>query len=550
MDRKSVIDAITKGSPNRLRHKYFEKNHPDILRVILDYTVSMPDLDFKWRVWHWVNDQPGYMLCSCGNRVSPHVVVADGYRRFCSAKCAANDPVLRDSARATLLDKYGVDHYSKTADYADKVKKTTKERYGVDNYSKTKEFRKKLRETSLTKWGVESYTQTEDYVRKTKESNVKRWGVDSYLKTEEGQLRIKAAVKSRLGVETILGDEAFRAANFQIASDPLYVKYIGDSVSLFTCDLGQVHEFEISTDNYYGRLRSGNHLCTICNPVSSSRSFKEVEFRRFIMDAYSGEVVANHRDGLELDIFLPALSLGFEFNGVYWHSDRLRDKDYHARKTDHFAEKGIRVVHVWEDDWTLRGDIVRSQVRNMLGLTEIKVHARTCEVRVVPKRHCLDFLETNHIQGSAASEVKLGLYHSGTLVSVMTFDRWEGRKKMGTGEYNLNRFCTLTDHSVPGAASKLLTHFIRAHRPKRIISYADRDWSSGRLYDTLGFTKVGTTKPDYKYVVGGRRTHKSRFRKSRLKNKGTERTQTDLMGLPRTWDTGKMKYEMLRSVII
>jgi hypothetical protein len=268
------------------------------------------------------------------------------------------------------------------------------------------------------------------------------------------------------------------------------------------------------------------------------------------MENYKGEVVANYRDSLELDIYLPALSLGFEFNGVYWHSDKLRDRDYHVRKTDHFAEKGIRVVHVWEDDWTIKGDIIRSQVKNMLGLTPIKVHARACEVRVVPKRQCLDFLDANHIQGSVASDVKLGLYHSGNLVSVMTFDRWEGRKKMSPGDYNLNRYCTLIDHTVPGGASKLLAHFIRTHNPKRLISYADRDWSGGKLYETLGFKKVGTTKPDYKYVVSGRRTHKSRFRKSRLKNQGTERSQTAKMGLPRTWDTGKMKYELRTGVII
>jgi hypothetical protein len=115
---------------------------------------------------------------------------------------------------------------------------------------------------------------------------------------------------------------------------------------------------------------------------------------------------------------------------------------------------------------------------------------------------------------------------------------------MSPGDYNLNRYCTLIDHTVPGGASKLLAHFIRTHNPNRVISYADRDWSGGKLYETLGFKKVGTTKPDYKYVVSGRRTHKSRFRKSRLTKQGTERSQTAKMGLPRTWDTGKLKYEM------
>ena len=545
MDRESVIEEITGGSPNRLRQAYFERHHPETLRVILDFTRDMPDLAFKWRVWHWVNDRPGYVLCPCGRRVTPHTILADGYRRFCSAKCAANDPGLRESARATLVERYGVTHYAKTSDFAEKVRATSRERYGVDNYSKTEEYRRKSRETSMARWGVDSFTKTDEYVRKAKEAYVRRWGVDSYLRSEEGRARMRKAILDRTGSDSVLKDETFRARNFAIASDPHYVRYLGGGVSLFRCDLSGGHEFEINTDNYFGRRKAGNPLCTVCNPISSSASLKETALRDFIDSIYQGEVVATHRDGMELDIYLPGVAIGFEMNGLYWHSDRCRDDDYHAKKSDHFRQKGIRVVHVWEDDWAMRGEIIRSQVRNLLRLSQAKIHARKCSVREIPTGECRRFMESNHIQGHVASSVKLGLYHGGTLVSAMTFDRYEGRKKMGAGEYNLNRFCNLLGHSVPGAASRLLSHFIRRHQPSRIISYADRDWSEGGLYEKLGFSLVAVTPPDYKYVVGGRRVHKSRFRKSRLRYSTTEREYSEEVGIPRVWDCGKLKFEML-----
>jgi hypothetical protein len=42
---------------------------------------------------------------------------------------------------------------------------------------------------------------------------------------------------------------------------------------------------------------------------------------------------------LEIDIYLPELKLGFEFNGLYWHSNKFKEKNYHLNKTDWFKEK-------------------------------------------------------------------------------------------------------------------------------------------------------------------------------------------------------------------
>lgn len=80
----------------------------------------------------------------------------------------------------------------------------------------------------------------------------------------------------------------------------------------------------------------------------------------------------------------------------------------------------------------------------------------------------------------------------------MTFDQFEGRKKMKDVEWNLNRFCNKVGHSVIGGASKLLKYFIKNYETKRIISYADRDWSIGSLYENIEFIKINESGPDYK----------------------------------------------------
>ena len=111
-------------------------------------------------------------------------------------------------------------------------------------------------------------------------------------------------------------------------------------------------------------------------------------------------------------------------------------------------------------------------------------------------------------------------------------------------EWNLNRFCNKLNYSVTGGASKLLKYFVDNYEPRRVISYADRDWSTGNLYKKLGFVLVSETKPDYKYVINGVRKHKSGFRKSKLKYTQSESSFMLSNGVPKVWDCGKLKFEI------
>ena len=66
----------------------------------------------------------------------------------------------------------------------------------------------------------------------------------------------------------------------------------------------------------------------------------------------------------ELDIYIPELRKGIEFNGDYWHSNRglsrsrLRKgwpkediNNYHQLKKEFFTAKGINYIEIWEKDW-------------------------------------------------------------------------------------------------------------------------------------------------------------------------------------------------------
>jgi hypothetical protein len=212
-------------------------------------------------------------------------------------------------------------------------------------------------------------------------------------------------------------------------------------------------------------------------------------------------------------------------------------------KTNYFKEKGIKIIHIWEDDWTLRRNIIESQINNLLKINSGKIFARKCIVKEVCVKDCKKFLNENHIQGSVSSQIKIGLYFEDELVSIMTFNNSEGRKKMENGGYNLNRFCNKCGVNVIGGASKLLSYFIKNYEVKRIVSYADKDWSIGNLYEILGFINVGGNGPDYKYIVDNQRVHKSRYKKSKLKTTLTEAKQMEINGFHKIYDCGKLKFE-------
>ena len=504
--------------------------------------------------------------CKCCN-----CVIDISYRKYfasiskggfftCSSECA------KEKRKITNLKKYGTEYISQSNKIKEKVKETNLKKYGCENVFSSNEIKNKIKKSNLEKYGFESASKSEIIKEKIINSNIKRYGglgfgsIEINKKIQDTNLfkygfefaSKSEIIKERLienniekyGVNDIQKNEKFRKNNYEIAKNINYIKYIGNRISLFSCDLKKDHKFEIHKDNYYNRLVDGNPLCTICYPISEQNSLKEIELLEFIKSIYSSIILPGYRDILEIDIYLIDLKLGFEFNGLYWHSEEYKDKDYHLNKLNWFKKKGIHIINIWEDDWNLKKDIIKSQIKNYLGLTENKIMARKCVIKEVKDSN---FLNENHIQGNVASVVKLGLFYNDVLVSLMTFDNFEGRKKMEIGGWNLSRFCNKLNTSVIGGASKLLSYFIKKYRPLRIISYADKSWSQGNLYYTLGFKLVSETQPDYKYIINGIRENKTSYKKSKLIKEGFTGTEKQIMenlGYNRIYDCGKMKFEI------
>ena len=257
-------------------------------------------------------------------------------------------------------------------------------------------------------------------------------------------------------------------------------------------------------------------------------------------------------NGMEIDIFIPPLKLGIEYNGLRWHSEEFgKDHRYHLDKLNKCNEKGIKLIHIFEDEWVNHREICESKLKQICGLnTNPKIYARKCEIREISdKTEAYEFLDKNHIQGRTVCTIALGAYYQNNLIGVMTF------KKEKEGYWDLNRFATDINYQCVGIGGKLFKYFTRNYPFIEIKSFADRRWTTdptNNLYTKLGFAFDSFVPPTYWYhnpkINPYIRFHKFGFRKQHLhKQYGlpltmTEREMTKTLGYTRIWDCGLIKY--------
>lgn len=231
----------------------------------------------------------------------------------------------------------------------------------------------------------------------------------------------------------------------------------------------------------------------------------------------------------EIDLYSPKCNIAIEYDGLYWHNEKNVDRNYHLLKTEMCEKQGIQLIHIFEDEWMQNQELIKSRLKSLFGIIENKIFARKCTICSVSFIDSKNFLEKNHIQGNCTSKYRYGLYYNDELVSLMTFGA--KRKNLGSkseeDSYELLRFCNKLNTTVIGGASKLLKYFIKTHNPKEIISYCDRRWSQGGMYEKLGFKLDHVSQPNYYYVINGKRENRFKYRKSELIKQGFDKDKSE-----------------------
>ena len=305
-------------------------------------------------------------------------------------------------------------------------------------------------------------------------------------------------------------------------------------------------EFKVRPDNHL----TGRNGCPSC---SVNHSMWEKEVLNYVREL-EPNTISGDKDilyGKELDIFIPSKKIAFECDGLRWHSEIFKDKMYHLYKTLKAKQASVSLFHIFEDEWVLKNDIVKSRIKSILGFNDNVIYARNCKIRGISEGKAKNFLERNHLQGYVHADYSYGLYYKGKLVCVASFGYYRTNlgQKRKPREYELLRLCSSPNITITGGASKLISFFIKRKKPKRIISYCDLRWSDGNVYEKIGFELTHISKPNYFYVINNVRKNRFNYRKDKLVSEGFDpnKTEHEIMlerGIYRIYDCGCKVYEM------
>lgn len=554
------IFKVPDPSGRMSKESFIFKNYKEEYDYIIEYCHSngIFDISFKEKVYIVVNNLLKIPICknqNCNKRVS-YKNSTLGYKEYCSTKCVSSDPNIKQIKVDKSIEKFGTKTPGESLIVKEKMMRTNMERYGYASAMCLDETQKRSKKTLMKNHGVdnpakssyllskrvESFKENIDVWKESfKKTSMERYGVDNPWKDIE--IHNKSVESTKKTKNTLIESKIKEKIKNIIQYTLISIDFNKFKRELIIHCSKCGNEFKINREDFHIRYKNKTTVCMICNPINSSKSGSELELQMYIKSIYDGELISNKKIiyPMEVDIYLPDKKIGFEFNGLYWHSESQKGKYYHVEKTKKCKDLEIDLVHIWEDDWVYKNEIIRSIVLDKLGLINNKIWARKCELIIVKNNISKDFLNENHILGSCSSSIKIGLIFEDRLVSIMCFN------KKGKG-FELCRFCNLVNHSVVGGASKMFSFFVKNYNPKYIISYSDNSMFSGIIYEKLGFTHVSDSKINYKWVIGKKREHKSNYRKDRLVKSGYDikKSEDDIMiedvGSYKIWDCGLKKW--------
>ena len=315
-------------------------------------------------------------------------------------------------------------------------------------------------------------------------------------------------------------------------------------------------------------------LCRTCNPTGSMEEQRLADNLTEEINKQTNELKELYKmernvrmsdlsgRQFEIDIYFPNLKLGVEYDGVYYHSDKVRYARYILDKKEFFWDNfGIHIIFVNSIEYNYNPDIVQDKIMSALNIYKKLAYARKLKVIEVDYETSTEFLELNHIQGGDSSGVRFGLVTKKTnvLVALMTFSKVRNivkSKSDAEDTYELVRYCVMKGLKITGGFSKLLKHaenYLKSIGVKYIKTFADRRFTkdSDNVYLRNGFELSNISGQNYLYFKNGEVLTRYQCQKHKLRNllgeenfdeSMTERENMLFNGYSIYWDCGNLVY--------
>lgn len=524
LKRLNII--TTKGKVNNNKDKIIAKNN-DIAKKIEQSTNFLLGNNITlyeriYAILYELKSQPVCKNCQVPLRIDFSL---KNYRDFCSAKCSINNKDQKNKRKTTSLRKYGTEHPCQSEAIKTKISESHKSHTTKQNTL----HRQKRDETCIEKYGTTDPMKLQKFIEKRKQTCIKKYGVEYACQSPETRKKISSNHYKRMS-----GD-INNQTTLETMNNTMSLREISKSLNVSPSVIS----------SRFKKLSIPLKLHQYSLPEKEIKDFLEKEQK--VKDIIVGFPLKGKK---HIDMFLPEYNLGIEVDGVYWHSEKRggKDREYHSEKTNECIKRGIQLIHIWDIEWNLKTNIVKSKLTNILGNSN-RIFARNTKISRITSKEEFLFLEENHLQGGVYGKECYGLIYDNEIVSIMSFTKNRFSK---SNEWELLRYCNKNYKTVVGGASKLFKHFILIHNPLKIISFSDRKWATGGLYKILDFKFEKNTSPNYWYFHENNTNKifsRQKFQKHKLEKilpiyeeKHSEWDNMLKNGYDRIWDCGSQKW--------
>lgn len=547
-----ILNKSSKISPFNLKNKY-----PTIHQNIIDYNKNLnliKKTKFSSLVYNYKNDYIPIGCKICWKATKYYNKTK--YNKFCSNKCfikseeflvnrintlkeEENSKKRSKKYKETCLKKYWVENVSKIKWIIEKRKITISNKTEIEknlikfkilitnivkywfiHHNKNKLIWLKIKNNLLNKTNKEK----EQILQKKKQTNFEKYWVEHIMHLEESKIKIRKTLFNNFF------EKLKELVNINLTFNE-YLKKGRKWIYKMECKKCKTEFEDYLNYNWLPR-------CPNCFPLKVS--LWELWIRNLLnnynLELNSRKIISPY----EIDVYLPEKKLAIEYNWLLFHSYwkdsdwkktwfsakffnnwKTENKKYHLNKTEESEKLWIQLLHVFENEWKdeNKQKIWKSIISSKLWIIDNRIYARKCQIRIIEEKEKKEFLEKNHLQWNDNSKIKIWLYYKNELVQLMTF--WKSRYNKEIN-WEIHRLVTKRNCIVLWWVSKIFKHFKDEYLKEweTIITYADRRYSQGKIYEQLWFEFSHNSEPNFFYFKLKEQILYSRlkFQKHKLKN--------------------------------
>ena len=388
---------------------------------------------------------PKCPVCGGDNKYSRKKLYPDnifgGWSLYCSKECTYKSEDRDQKFLSSMLANHGVRYSGESKELLKKSQDTLERKIGKRFALQDEGSMKKFMNTMNTRYGGRFTLESPTLRPIALGTNFIRYGNVYPIATPTVKEKAIASTIESVGVYppskalpvarkisvALSSDEAVEILESKDSLSDLFNRF-----GKVTAHVAEFLDIDPSTVNKYLRKYG-------IDPSTSIDSRGEREVAEFIESLGIRVVRQGVLEGKKIDILIPEHMIAIEYNGVYFHSTKFRDKNYHKERTALCSRNGYRLFHIWEDEWDcpVRQSIWKTKLATSLKKYEgDRVFARNTVVRECRFKDISTLMNETHIQGAATGTVYFGCFLGDVPVAAMVM------KSKGDREWELSRFCS------------------------------------------------------------------------------------------------------------